>query len=140
MPTTSLARLCRFRLISNITRVCTTLTFSSPVASFGRPDRPSSSTLSLLLLNSAAHVSCAIRRRLLPKDFHEVCLNFLGRYSFLTEVLDNRSYQVSPFCKCVAPPSLKSASHKQSSMTACFSHSQCPSVRSNEQLTKICIQ
>ena len=69
-----------------------TLTFSSAVASLGWPDRQSSSMLSLPLLNSAAHFfTCAIRRRLVPKGFHENSIDFLGRYSFLTEVLDNRS-------------------------------------------------
>ena len=48
MPT-SLAMLRRSCLLSHITRVCTTLTFSSVVASLGRPNPPSSSTLSLPL-------------------------------------------------------------------------------------------
>ena len=39
MPT-SLAMPRRSRLLSHITRVCTTLTFSSAVASLGRSDRP----------------------------------------------------------------------------------------------------
>ena len=83
MPT-SQATLLRSRLLSHISRVCTTLTFSSAVASL---------TLSLPLLNSAAHFSlhCAITTRLLPKGFHVVFMNFLGRHSFLTEVLDNHS-------------------------------------------------
>ena len=89
---TSLAMLRRSRLLSHITRMCSTQTFSLMVASFGRPDRPSSSTLSLPLFNYAAHFfQCAIRRRLLPKGFHEVFINSLERHAFLTEVLDNRS-------------------------------------------------
>ena len=48
MPT-SLSMLHRSRLLSHITRVCMTLTFSSAMVSLflGRPDCPSSSTLSL---------------------------------------------------------------------------------------------
>ena len=49
-------------------------------------------------------------------------------------------FQVSPFCKCVASSSLKIALHKEPSMTTCFSHSLCPSIRSNDRLTKILIQ
>ena len=49
-------------------------------------------------------------------------------------------FQVSPICKCVASSSLKSALHKQPSMTACFLYSQRPSIRSNDRLTKILIQ
>ena len=52
---TSLVMLRRSHLLSHITGVCTALTFSSEVASLERPDRPSSSTLSLTLLNSAVH-------------------------------------------------------------------------------------
>ena len=36
---------------------------------------------------------CVIRRRLLPKGFHGVFMNFLGRHSFLTEVLQG-SYRM----------------------------------------------
>ena len=53
---TSLAMFRRSRLLSHVARVCTTLTFALAVASLGRPDRLSSSTLSLPLFNSAAHV------------------------------------------------------------------------------------
>ena len=45
MPT-SLTMLHMSRLLSHITKVYTTMTFSSAVASLGWPDRPSSSTLS----------------------------------------------------------------------------------------------
>ena len=127
-----LAMFCRFPLLSHMTRVCTTLTFSSAVASLGWPDRPSSSTLSLRLLNSAAHFSLCYKKNLLPNTFHEGFMYFLWGHSFLTEVLE-----VSPFWKCVAPSSLESASHKQPIMTTCFSHSQCPSIRSNDRLTKV---
>ena len=48
MPT-SLAMLRRSCLLSHIIRVCTTMTFSSVVASLRQPDCPSSSTLSLPL-------------------------------------------------------------------------------------------
>ena len=34
---------------------------------------------------------CVISRRHLSKGFHDVLMNFFGRYSFLTEVLDNCS-------------------------------------------------
>ena len=79
-----LAMLRRSRLLSHITRVCTTLTFSSAVAYFGRPDRPSSSTFSLPLLNSAAHFfHCTIRWRLLPKGFQI----FFGGIPFLQKYL-----------------------------------------------------
>ena len=140
MPT-SLDMLRRSHLLSHITRVCTTLTFSSAVAALGRPDRPSSSTLSLSLpLNSAVHFFCAIRR-LPPKGFHEVFVNLLGRHSFLTEVLDYHSdFMISSFSilQTCRIPSLNSALHKQpiASITASFSHSQCPSIRSNDRLTK----
>ena len=87
---TSLAMLSRTRLLSNITRVCTALTFSSVVASLGRPDRPSFSTPSPHLKLCCPFFHCTIMR-LLPKGFHEVFMNFLGRHSFLTEALDNRS-------------------------------------------------
>ena len=51
---------------------------------------------------------CAIRRRLLPKGFHEVFMNFLGRYFFLTEVLDNRSdFKFLHFANVSHPPLLK---------------------------------
>ena len=46
------------------------------VASFGRTDRPSSSVLSLPLLNSIFPFAI---RRLLPKGFHEVFMHFLDR-------------------------------------------------------------
>ena len=49
MPT-SLALIRRSRLLSHITRVCTTLTFSSAMASLGRPDGPSSQTFSFCVL------------------------------------------------------------------------------------------
>ena len=87
---TSLPMLYRSRLLSNITRECTTLTFPSAVASLGRPDRPSSSTFSPPLKLCCPFFHCAIRR-LLPRSFHKVFMNFLGRHSFLTEVLDNHS-------------------------------------------------
>ena len=61
MPT-SLAMLRTSRLLSHIIRVCMTLTFSSAVSSFGRPDLPSYSMLSLSSnLNSAAHFSTVIK-------------------------------------------------------------------------------
>ena len=57
------------------------------------------------LLNSAAHF---VRRRLLPKGFHEVFMNFLGRHCFLTEVLDNRSdFKFLHFANVSHPPLLK---------------------------------
>ena len=62
MPT-SLALLRRSCLlhVSHITRMCATLTFSSAVASLGRPDRPSSSLLSLPLLKN-------LEKRILQKQ------------------------------------------------------------------------
>ena len=84
---------------------------------------------------------CAIRRRLLPKGFHEVFMNFLERHSFLTEILDNCSdFKFLHFANVSHPPLLRSASHKQPSTITCFSHSQCLSIRSNDPLTKIFIQ
>ena len=63
------------------------------------------------------------------------------KHSFLTEVLDNRAdFKFLHFAKSVELSSLKSALYKQRCMTACFSHSQCPSIRSNDRLTKILIQ
>ena len=55
MPT-KLAMLCRSRLLLHITRVCTTLTYSSVVVSFGQQDRPPSSSHSLPILNSAVNI------------------------------------------------------------------------------------
>ena len=50
---------------------------------------------------------CAIRR-LLPKRFHEVFMNFLGMHSFLTEIIDNRSdFKVLYFPNMSHPPLLK---------------------------------
>ena len=135
---TSLAMLRSRHLLSHITRVCMTLTFSSAVTSFGRPDRPSSSTLSLLLLNCAAFFS--LWYKVLPNGFHEVFMNFLGRHSLFTEVLDNHSdFKFLHFANVSHPP-LTTLYIKQPSMTSCFSHSQCPSIRSNDRLTKILIQ
>ena len=110
MPT-SLAMLRRSPLLSHISSMCTTLTFLSAVASLGQPDRPSSSTISLPLLNSAAYsFNCAIGRRQDPKGFlHEVLMNFLGRYSILTEVLDNRSdFKCLHYANVSYPPLLGS--------------------------------
>ena len=45
--------------------------------------RPSSLFTSQTLLPIFFH--CAIRRGLLPKGFHKLFMNFLGRHSFLTE-------------------------------------------------------
>ena len=85
MPT-SLAISRRFRLLSHMTRLCTTSTFSSVVASLGS-HRPFIIFNALppppLLKFSSPFLHCAIRRRLLPKGFHEVFMNFLGRHSFL---------------------------------------------------------
>ena len=73
---TSLAMLHISHLLSYIARVCTTLTFSSVVASLGQPDRPSSSMLSLPLYCPFYH--CAIRKRLLPKVY-----NYLPLFIYL---------------------------------------------------------
>ena len=91
MPTL-LAMLRMSRLLSHITRVCTTLTFSSAVTSLGLPDGPSSSTLSLPLQSSAAHFFHCALGRLLSEGFLEVFMNFLGRHSFLTEVLNGAQW------------------------------------------------
>ena len=103
---TYLAMLRTSLLLSNITRACTTLTVSSAMAArFGRPDRPSSSTLSF---PPAAHFLLCYRRRILPKCFHEVFMIFLGRYFFLTEVIDNRSdFKFLHFANVSHPPPLK---------------------------------
>ena len=101
MPT-SLAKLHRSRFLSHITKVCTTLIFSS--ASLGRPYNPSSTMLSLALC--CPIFFCATSRRLLPKGFHDVFMNVLGRYSFLTEVLNNRSdlsFSISQMCPTLLP-------------------------------------
>ena len=65
--------------------------------------------------------------------FNEVFMNFLGRHSFVTEVLDIGSDFKFLYFANVSHLS----SHKQPSMTACFSHTQCFSIRSNDRLTKI---
>ena len=114
MPT-SLAMIRRSRLLSHITRVCTTLTFSSSVASLGRPDGPSSQTFSFSVFFYCPFIHCAtcIRWSLLPKGVHEVFMNFLGRHSFFTEVLDSRSdFKFLHFANESHPPS----------MTTCFTH------------------
>ena len=49
--------------------------------------------LSPTRLNSAAHFfHCAIRRRIIPKCFHEVFVNFLGSHSLLTKIFYHRSH------------------------------------------------
>ena len=87
------------------------LTFSSAVASLGRPNPQSSSTLfppPPPLLNSAAKLfHCAIKRRLLPKGFHEVFMNSLGRHFFHKELLDNCSdFKFLHFTTVSHPPLL----------------------------------
>ena len=74
----------RFRLLSHMTRLCTISTVSSVVASFGCLDHSSSSVLSLQ--NSETYFFTLLRR-LVPKGFHEIFMNFLGRHSLLTEIL-----------------------------------------------------
>ena len=87
---TSLAISRRFRLLSHMTRLCSIPTFSSVITSLGHPGP-------FIIFNalcpapkfSIPFLHCAIRtwRRLLPKGFHEVSINFLGRHSFLSEIL-----------------------------------------------------
>ena len=80
-------------------------------------------------------------RRLIPKGFHEVFMNFLGRHSFLTEVLDNSfDFKFLHFANVSHPPLLKVLYISNQAISACFSHSQCPSIRSKDRLTKILIQ
>ena len=87
----SLVMLRRSRLLSHITRVCTTLKFSSALTSLVQPGPPPPSTISLPLKSCCLFFHCAIKRRFLLKGVHKVFRNFLGRHSFLSEVLDNRS-------------------------------------------------
>ena len=61
MPT-SLAMVRRSRLLSHMTEVCTTLTFSSAVASLGRPDRSSSTLPPPPLKLCWLFFHCAIKR------------------------------------------------------------------------------
>ena len=63
---------------------------------------------------------CAIRRRLIPKCFHGVFVNFLGSHYLLTNILSPLSLQLSPFCKFDALSSLNTVVQKQSSVTKCF--------------------
>ena len=122
MPT-SLAILRKSHLLSHISRLCTISTYSSVVASLGRSDLSSSSIFFLPRLNSAAHFySPCYRRRLIPKCFHEVFVNFLGSHSLLTktDILSPLSLQLSPFCKFDALSSLNTAVQKQSSVIKCF--------------------
>ena len=135
---TLLAMLRRSRLPSHIPMVCTALTFSSGMASLERPDIPSPSTLSFPLLDSAAHFfHCAIRRRLLSKGFNEVFMNFLGRHSFLTEVLDNRSDIIFlHFANVSHPPLLQVLYISNQAWCMLFTLP----IRSNDQLTKSLIQ
>ena len=69
--------------------------------------------LSLPRKHSCLLFHWTIRRRLLPKGFHEVFINFLGRHSFLIEICTwwPLWFHVSPFCKFYAPSSLKSVLH-----------------------------
>ena len=125
----------RSRLLSLITTVCTTLTVSSAVASFGRSDCPSSSTLPLRLLNTAAHFTTVLQsRRLLPNGFHEVFMHFFERHSFLTEELDYSSdFKILHFANVShILPSLRKQPR--------ISQSKCPSIRSNYRLKNILIQ
>ena len=126
MPT-SLAMLRRSHLLSHITRACKTLTFSSAVACFGADSPSIIPTISLSLLDSAAHfLHCDIRRRLFPKSFHEVLMYFLVRHSFLTEVPDNLSdFKFLNFASVSHPAQIKVF---YISMTTCFLHSNCPSI------------
>ena len=104
---TLLAMLPRSHFLSHITRVCTTLTFSSVVASLGRPDSPSSSTLSLLLLNSVAHYSLCYKEtpsQGFPWSIHEFTWEAFLSYR---STWKPPWFQVSPFCKCVTLSSLK---------------------------------
>ena len=119
MPT-SLAMLRRSRLLSHITRVCTTLERKTV-------HHPQRSTPPLKLCCPFFH--CAISRRL-----HDVLMNFLGRHSFLTEILGNPSdFKFLHVANVSHPPLLKVL---YISNHACFSHSQCPSISSNDRLTK----
>ena len=88
---TSLIMLRRSRLLSHITRVCTTLKFSSALTSLVQPGPPLPSTLSLPLKSCCLFFHCATKRRFLFKGVHKVFRNFLWRHSFLSEVLDKRS-------------------------------------------------
>ena len=107
MPT-SLAMLRRSRLLSHITRVCTTLTFLSAVASLGWPILHPQHSLSPRLKLCWPFIHCAIRRRLLPKGFKESFMNFLGRHAFLAQELDNRSdFKLFHFANMSHPPLLK---------------------------------
>ena len=141
--TSLLAMLRMSQLLSHISRVCTTLTFSSAVASFSQPFCPSNSTLSLPLLTSAAHFLTVLynggsfpRVSMKFSRISSEDIPFLQKYN----VLDNHSdfrFLHSAMCRTL---SLQIALHKQPSMAACFSHSQCPSFRSNDLLTNILIK
>ena len=86
-------------------RLCTISTFSSVVDSLGRLFEAPRQFIIFGALPpppkfSSPFLHCAIRRRLLPKGFHEVFMNFLGRHSFFTEVLFWLLWlQLSPFCQ-----------------------------------------
>ena len=121
----------RYRLLIHITRVCTTLTFSFAVVSLGRPECPSSSRLSLPLLNSAVQFFLPCYKK--QTTSHEVFMNFFRRHSFLKKYLITAlisSFSILQVCRT---PLSKSALHKQPSVTAYFSHSLCPSIRSTDK-------
>ena len=114
------------------------------MASLGRPDCPSFTTLALPLLNPAAHFFTVLKEK---NSFPRVSMKYswisLGGIPFFLSYRSTWSplwFQLSLFCKCIASFSLTSALHKEPSMTACLTHSQCPSIRSNDRQTKILIQ
>ena len=120
MPT-SLAILRKSRLLSHITRLCTISTFSSVVASLGRPDLSSSSMLSLPRLISAVHFfHRVIRRRLIPKCFYSLRKFAWESFPSYKDILSPLSLQLSPFFKFDALSSLNTVVQKQSRVTKCF--------------------
>ena len=77
---------------------------------------------------------CAIRRRLLPKGFHEVLMNFLERQSSLIEVLDNCfGFKPLYFANVSHPPLLKVL---YISNQACPHAFHTPNVLQLDQITK----
>ena len=84
---------------------------------------------------------CALGRIFLSRGFHEVFLNFLGKHSFLTEVLDNRpNFKFLHFANVSHPAIFKVLYISNQAWQHAFLHSRRASIGSNNQLKEILIQ
>ena len=132
---TSLAMLRRSRLLSHITRVCTIFTFLSVVAYWCSQTVHILNALSSPLKLCCPFFSLCYKKETpsqgFPWSLHEFPWGAFLSYRS-TWSLDNRSnYKFLHFANVSHPPVLKVLyiKCKQPSITACFSHSQCPPIR-----------